>query len=186
MQRFSEELASSMSRMTNLTILKLSECSLTAANMKHIASSFDCTSNLTVLDINVHGLLFTTCRNQLRCLKYLKNLTLNGFIFNDQDVKYLAKLLGIMDKLVNCVLIHFDGLLVKLEKRDVERYEHWHETCITLEKCSLTATELADILKAITTRNDLIHLDHSYNDVLGGCANIGAPDLKPMNILHID
>ena len=72
LQKFTAKLANHLSGMTNLSVLNLSGCSLTASNMKHIASSLGNKTNLTDLDLR------TQC-----CLGWLCNIMVSSFEANE-------------------------------------------------------------------------------------------------------
>ncbi|XP_038044221.1 protein NLRC5-like [Patiria miniata] len=194
LQRWDASLTYCIQGLTHLSILILKACSLTEGNMQHIASSLGNAANLTVLDLSGNECLggsLPSWVSHLQALKKLEKLKLEDCHLNRRDVRCLAATVGHMGNLQDCTV-----------QTDVHRHSPkddlvWptnplvSRTCtetsgIRLEmiECSLTGTDMTDIVEAMTKRSDLAELILSRNKGLSGSAALWFNPLKHQKCLE--
>ena len=174
LQKFIAKLSNNLSGMTNLSVLKLSNCSLTDSNMKDIASSLVNKANLTDLDLTMNEALGGSAILWSPHLKQMKHLQMLDLSCTHVQIKDLKSSVGHMSNLV-CCLVGIGGYLVEQTSAGIK---------LNLSGCSLTGTDLIGIVEAISNRSDLVELILSKNYGLGGSAASWSPHLKKMKHLQ--
>ncbi|XP_022105753.1 uncharacterized protein LOC110987358 isoform X2 [Acanthaster planci] len=185
LQRWDTSLTHCLKGLSNLSILVLKECSLSVINMQHIAASIGKLVNLTLLDLSGNECLGGSVPSwvlHLHVLKRLEKLNLEDCHLNRKDVRSLAVSVGHIGSLHDCSvqtdvhrrspaddLVWPTNRLVSETEKETSRKRGIR---LDITECSLTGSDMAEIMEALTRRKDLVELVLSRNNGLGGSATL--------------
>ena len=187
LQKFIAKLANHLSGMTNLSVLNLSDCSLTASNMKHIASSLVNKANLTDLNLTRNGDLGGSAISwspHLKQMKHLQKLHLSYCSLTGEDMTHIAVSLSDMLTLVELDLSGNTALGGSAISRPPHLKQMKHLQKLHLSYCSLTGEDMKHIAVSLSDMPTLVELNLSGNTALGGSAISWSPHLKQMKHLQ--
>ena len=187
LQKFIAKLANHLSGMTNLSVLKLSDCSLTASNMKHIASSLgeQCKPDWSKSSRNkALGGSAISWSPHLKQMKHLQKLDLSYCSLTGEDLKHIAVSLSDMPTLVELNLSGNEALGGSAISWSPHLKQMKHLQKLHLSDCSLTDEDMKHIAVSLSDMPTLVELNLSGNKALGGSAISWSPHLKQMKHLQ--
>ncbi|XP_033642711.1 leucine-rich repeat-containing protein 31-like [Asterias rubens] len=175
-----------LKRMNHLKELLLGGCNLTDVDMKPIAESVSDMPNLSHLDLTCNDALGSCAplwALHLKRMNHLKKLTLVMCNLVDDDMEHIAESVSDMPNLSHLDLTCNTALggCASLWALHLKRMNHLKK--LTLVLCNLVDDDMEPIAESVSDMPNLIHLDLTCNDALGGCASLWALHLKRMNHL---
>ncbi|XP_038061693.1 uncharacterized protein LOC119732306 [Patiria miniata] len=176
LEKCSKDLAVAMSSMPNISVVRMQRCSLTNNGMTDIASSLAKADKLSELDLSYNGALNGSLHSwmpQLIKKTHLQILMLDDCCLTAGDIKQIAALVGCMPTLVHCTVKGVFQLL----------------PCSTGLKMELlnpmfSGSDVADIVKAVGSRNDIVKVVVEGAKGLGSTAAVWAPALRELKRLE--
>ncbi|XP_038061690.1 uncharacterized protein LOC119732303 [Patiria miniata] len=178
LERCTEDLAFAIYNMPNISVVRLSGCSLTTKSMTEIASSLSKADKLTELDLSHNEALRGFVHSWMPLLNkmHLRILKLDGCLTVD-DIKHIALTLSDMPN------------LMELSETGLSEIGHLRINplgcgiMLDLHGMSLNGTEMKLILKALVNRKDLVALYMSQIEGLQGTAALWTSQFKELKQL---
>ncbi|XP_038053580.1 leucine-rich repeat-containing protein 31-like [Patiria miniata] len=168
-----------LQNLTELQELELRDCSLQIADIEHLAAALGQVPNLANLNLSKNGNLggnAETWAASLQSMIHLKKLDMSNCSINSRDLKYIAESVSPMRNLVDCDFSSYP------EVWRVQSLGNGIE--MSIERFSLTAKDLADVLQSFTNRRKLFRLSLDGIYGLDGSASIWTPLLQNLTELQ--
>ncbi|XP_071809290.1 NACHT, LRR and PYD domains-containing protein 3-like [Asterias amurensis] len=181
---FSPQLARCIDKMTSITVLHLTGCSLTSNTMKPIAKSLG-KSHLVELDLSWNEGLRDSIQLWFSSLQRVRKLVLRSCSLTGNDIQHIAVSQKEMSTIVELDLSGNPDAFASEESVLLFCYDLVNLTCLsslTLESCSITGASfqyVANALGQIKT-SVLAELNLTGNAKLGGSAELWSLCLKEL------